>query len=249
MPFRPGRVPVAALALALCCGASAAAQNAAPTNFAALASFPDAPSARLPGAETGQAHAVPPASPYDKYIEPDQEAPTLNFHDKAILGIRDAFSFTSIVVWPIVAGYEQLRNDSPNWPQNKAGFFRRAGAAGVRDSTSGMFGDSVFAPLFHQDPRYYRQGPRHNVAYRTFYAISRPLITRTDGGHAAPNFSLLAGDLCGALGTNIYYPTANQGVTQTAMTFGGSVGSSALGYFVAEFGEDVLEALHLKHPH
>ena len=164
-----------------------------------------------------------------------------------MLGFRDAFSPESIAVWALVAGYEQALNNSPNWPRNKAGYFRRAGAAAVRDSTDGIFGDSLFAPLFRQDPRYYRAGRSRSFLYRTLYAVTRPLVTRTDAGHLAPNLSLLAANVFGAWFTDVYYPTINQSFGSTAETFGGSVGSSALGFFVAEFADDFLEAIRLRH--
>ena len=190
-----------------------------------------------------------PASRFAKYIQPDQSAPHLTAPDKMVLGLRDAFSLSSISVWFLVAGYEQATNGTPNWPQNKSGYGRRLLAAGARDSSDGLFTDSVFSPIFHQDPRYYKVGRRRNFAYRTVYALTRPLITRTDGGHIAPNVSLLAGTIAGSLLTDTYYPTANQGFDATAKTFGGSVGSAGLGCFVAEFADDVLIALHLEHSH
>jgi hypothetical protein len=186
------------------------------------------------------------ASRFDKYIEPGRAATKLTVGDKLVLGFRDAFSPTSIAVWPLVAGYEQAANGSPNWPQNTSGYFRRLLAAGARDSSEGIFSDSVFSPIFHQDPRYYKVGRSHGKLYRTFYALSRPLITRTDGGRRAPNVSLISGNVFGSWLTDAYYPTANQGFEQNAKTFGGSMGSAALGCFVAEFADDVLEFLHLK---
>jgi len=217
--------------------------------------LPDAPSVRriAPSSSaalsnSGQQSAMPLAGRYDKYIQPGEAALRLTPSDKFVLGFRDAFSPTSIAVWVLVAGYEQVLNGSPNWPQTDGGFLRRAGAAAARDTSNGVFGDSVFAPIFHQDPRYYRIGRRRNLGYRLVYALTRPLVTRTDGGRSAPNLSLVAGTAFGSWLTNAYYPAVNQGLYQTAKTFGGSMGSSALGFAVAEFADDVLESLHLKRP-
>jgi hypothetical protein len=207
--------------------------------------FLEAPAARV-RVDAAQATPYRTASRFDKYIAPGEAAPKIGVGDKMILGIRDAFSPTSIAVWPLVAGYEQATNGSPNWPQKTSGYFRRLLAAGARDSSEGIFSDSVFSPIFHQDPRYYKVGHRRGKIYRTFYAISRPLITRTDSGRAAPNLSTIGGNFFGSWLTDAYYPTANQGFEQNAKTFGGSMGSSALGCFVAEFADGFLETIHLK---
>lgn len=71
-------------------------------------------------------------------------------------------------------------------------------------------------------------------------------VTRTDSGHATPNISLIGGNLAGAALTNTYYPRLNQGFNQTAMTFGSSLGGSAIGLVFSEFYGDALRIAHLK---
>ena len=83
-------------------------------------------------------------------------------------------------------------------------------------------------------------GARHGIVYRTLYAVTRPLITRTDSGQSAPNYALLAGDLSGTILTNAYYPAQNRGVEKTAVSFGRSLGAIALGNAFHEFKGDVL---------
>ncbi len=182
-----------------------------------------------------------------KYIEAGEIAPPLTVADKILIGVRDAFSPANIAVWPLAAGYDQAFGSSPNWPRNKAGYFRRAGAVAALDTSTTIFGDSIFSPIFHEDPRFYKVGPGHNVLYRAVYAASRPLVTRTDGGHQAPNVSLLTGTVFGVWLTNAYYPTINQGFDETAKTFGESVGSTSLGFLFVEFADDLLQFVHLKH--
>ena len=207
-------------------------------------SLPNAPSAATTQASQPNASVAP---RFSKYIDPGQQAMRLSAGDKAVIGIKNAFAPAAVVVWALVGGYEQLADSTPNFPTNKAGYFRRAGCEAARDASDNIFADSIFAPIYHQDPRYYLAGRQHGFLYRTFYAASRTLVTRTDGGHLAPNASLISGTIFGSLLSNVYYPTINQGVTQTAETFGGSMGSSAIGFVVVEFGGDILEALHLKH--
>jgi hypothetical protein len=196
-----------------------------------------------PAATNGLGSTTAEASHTQKYLEPGQVAPTLSANDKVLLGLRDAFSLFSATGWFASAGYEQLVNGSPNYGTDRGAFGQRLGAAAVRDVTEGVFCDSVMSPILREDPRYYRLGPTHNFFVRAIYAATRPIITRTDGGHISPNLALIAGNAGGSALTNAYYPQLNRGFTQTAETFGGSMGGSALGDLVSEFYDDVF------HPH
>ena len=94
---------------------------------------------------------------------------------------------------------------------------------------------------------YYKGGSGRNFFYRAIYAATRPVITRTDGGHATINLAEIGGDLSGSALTNAYYPQVNRGFNETAKTFGGSLGGDAVGYLASEFLSDALQILHLKH--
>lgn len=213
-------------------------------------SLPDAPSATA-RAEShaaftggGQHQVLKPAGPFDKYILPGQSAPKITAYDKVLLGLRDSVSPFSAVGWVAATGYEQVTNGSPNYGQTGKGFMQRLGASAARDSSEEIFSDSVLAPILHEDPRYYKMGSGHNFFKRLVYAGTRPLITRTDGGRSTPNFSLIGGDLAGAALTQAYYPPLNRGFTEVAKTWGGSIGSSALGFVVSEFLSDALAVFH-----
>jgi len=191
-------------------------------------------------------HTAPIASPMDKYIEPGQQAPPLTAGDKVHLGLRDAVSPFAAIGWITSAAYSQALDSSPNYGQGWGPFAQRFGAAAARASTEGVLSDSVFAPVFHEDPRYYRLGPGHNFIHRTLYAVTRTIITKTDSGRPTPNFALVTGNAAGSILTNAYYPQANRDVKDTAETFAGSIGGSALGFFVSEFLSEALGVVHLK---
>jgi hypothetical protein len=174
-----------------------------------------------------------------KVIEPGQRASQLTAGQKGWFGVRAAFSPYNILIWPAAAGYGQLLNGSPNFGTDRGAFGQRLGAAAIRDSTENIFSDSIMAPIFREDPRYYRLGSEHRMAVRALYAITRPLITRSDEGGATPNFALLSGTLAGASLTNAYYPQINRGAKQTFETFGGSIGGEAFSDFIREFFADL----------
>jgi hypothetical protein len=178
-------------------------------------------------------------------IEPGQVVPRLSAHDKIVLGLEQSFTLFSVVGWTTSAGYSHLVNGSPNYGTDSGAFGMRLGATALRNTSQNIMSNAVFAPIYHQDPRYYKLGKGHNFAHRALYAATRTLITRNDEGESRPNYSLISGNLAGAALTNTYYPEMNQGFTETAKTFGTSIGGSAIGFVVSEFLYDALDYAHL----
>jgi hypothetical protein len=245
---------VSVLACVALCIQARAQDTLLPDGPSTAASFSSSVAATTPapgfdarGASASVVLPLPEASHTEKYIAPDQTAPRLTVNDKVLLGIKDAFSPFAATGWFASAGYEQVLNGSPNYGTDRGAFGQRLGAAAIRDSSEGVFSDSVMSPLLHEDPRYYRLGPTHNFLARTLYAGTRPILTRTDGGHRSLNLALLSGTLGGAALTNLYYPQVNRGASQTLETFGGSLGGSAIGDVVSEFYEDFVHMLRIGH--
>jgi len=222
---------------------AAQAQEVQEQDAAVSSALPDAPE---PAAAASHPRRI--FAGFDrKYIPADKLAVPLDGREKVVFGLRDAISPESLLVWTLAAGYEQVVNGTPNYGTNRTAFAQRFGAAAARDTSETLLVDSVFAPVFRQDPRYYKLGPqRAGYTKRVLYAVTRPLITRTDAGALAPNYALLSGDLAGTILTNAYYPELNRGPRQTAMAFGGSLGAIALGNAIQEFRDDLLDALEHK---
>jgi hypothetical protein len=225
--------------------------ESAPVSGAELPEAPGVPPAAAgtpgePGAQ-GSSQATPTVAPrLTKYIPSGWTAQTLTPHDKVLLGLRDLYSPLNFIAMVASAGYEQALNGEPNYGTDRGAFGERLGAAAIRESTQGLFTDSIFSPLLHEDPRYYVQGPSHGFFYRTGYAVTRTLVTKTDSGKSSVNGALLMGYAASAALSYTYYPTINKDFHDTAATFGGSLGGAALGFFVSEFSDDVLKAVHLR---
>ena len=179
-------------------------------------------------------------------IAPDEIADPMTVHDKVVSGFKDSVSPSSAAGWLSTAGWQHLRNSSPNYGTDAGAFGQRLGAATIRATSEGLFRESVFAPLFHEDPRYYIMGKGHPFSKRLVYAATRSIITRTDSGHATPNFARLAGDAAASALTIPYYPAQNTTFSAVASTFGGSLGGSALSFVVDEFLVDALVDLKVK---
>ena len=198
-------------------------------------------------AQTPATGPRPKAAAHLKFVvNPGEVAQPMTVRDKVVGGMADSVSLFSATGWLAAAGYAQLTNGSPNYGTDSGAFGQRLGAAAIRGVSEGIFSNSLFAPLFHEDPRYYVMGKGHPFFKRLFYAGTRAIITRTDSGHTTPNFSLLAGNAAGSALTIPYYPAQNTSFKEVAETFGASVGGSALGFVVDEFIIDVLIDLHIK---
>jgi hypothetical protein len=179
-------------------------------------------------------------------IAPDEIADPMTVHDKVVSGFKDSVSLSSAAGWLSTAGWQHLRNSSPNYGTDAGAFGQRLGAATLRATSETLFRESVFAPLFHEDPRYYIVGKGHPFSKRLVYAATRSIITRSDSGHATPNFARLAGNAAASALTIPYYPAQNRTFSAVASTFGGSLGGSALSFVFDEFLVDALVDLKLR---
>ena len=205
----------------------------------------DSPDPSDPDKAKARRHLYP-ASRRELTIWPGQTAPRLSAHDKVILGFRESVSLFSVVGWIGSTGYGQLVNGSPNYGTDSGAFGERLGANAIHGISHNIIGNSFFAPLFHEDPRYYKMGKGHNIVKRSGYALTRVFVTRSDDGLARPNYSLISGNIAGAALTNAYFPDANHGAAETAKIFGTSMVGSTVGFIVTEFLDDALQIVHLQ---
>jgi hypothetical protein len=210
------------------------------------ANSPDPATADPNGAQTPTGPRPKAATHMRMIINPGEVAQPMTVRDKVVSGFASQASLFSATGWLVAAGWEQLTNGSPNYGTDAGAFGQRLGAATIRGVSEGVFSNSLFAPLFHEDPRYYVMGSGHPFFKRLVYAATRPIITRTDSGHRTPNFALIAGNAAGSALTIPYYPAKNTTFAEVAQTFGGSIGGSALGFVVNEFIVDALIDLHIK---
>lgn len=185
---------------------------------------------------------------YTKYIPADTAAQPITARDKVIIGLRDLYNPLSFTGFVLGGAYAQVLNIEPNYGTDRGALGERMGAAAIRGTSQGIFTDTVFAPLLHEDPRYYIEGPQYGFIRRAAYAATRPLITRTDSGHSTVNGAMLLGYAAAAALSYTYYPKSNQNVHDTISTYGGSIGGEALAFLVFEFSSDVMRTLHLARP-
>jgi len=187
---------------------------------------------------------APSATPTTRLILPGEIAPSIGSGDKLAISVKENFSGYAVLGWLTSAGYSHLVDSQPNYGTDEGAFAQRLGASALRGTTENILADGVMASLLREDPRYYRLGRSHRVTRRVVYAVSRTVVTRTDGGRATANLALISGNLEGSALTNAYYPERNRSVSDTFETFGGSMLGSAIGYLVDEFRGDLFSFMH-----
>ena len=265
-PFRSA-VPVAAVllcssafslhaqALHTLTDAPAAALAAASEPLAASSSsaddLPSAPSAMADdggqaGAPTLTTSTANVAHRYSGIILPGQSAQPLSGGQKVTFGFVQAASPFNIVAWAFSAAYSQAVDSAPHYGQGWGPFGQRYGAAAARGTMQTLATDSLFAPIFHDDPRYYELGRQHKLINRGIYAATRTVLTRSDSGKQRVNLPLLAGYAVATGASTVFIPDRDRTASQAVQSYAGSIGGAALGFLFNEFLDDGLRIVHLR---
>jgi hypothetical protein len=171
--------------------------------------------------------------------DPHQAVAPLTVRDKWMLFVKetvDPFTFASAAMG---AAMSQEGNTMPQYGHGRNAYFQRVGAATADMATQNFFSTALLAPLFHQDPRYYRMGPEHNIARRILYSVSRQFITRQDSGRAAFNISGVLGMGMGIALSNAYYPGADVDASVNRSRFLTSISGNCFGNLLPEFWPDI----------
>jgi hypothetical protein len=163
-------------------------------------------------------------------------AAPLNTRQKFKLSLRSTMDPISFLNVGIVAAIEQANGTFKDFGPGPAGYGRRYGAALGDELIGRTLGTAVFPSLFHQDPRYFFEGPANSIGRRIFHAVRQGLVVRGDNGHLQPNYSRLLGNASAGAISSLYHPDVN-GPGQLALTnalvgIGGTAVTNLLREFV-----------------
>ncbi len=141
------------------------------------------------------------------------------------------------------AAFSQMDNETPKYGHGGASFGMRFGAAWADYSTQNFFSAGVFATLLHQDPRYFRLGPKAGFLKRVGYSISRLAIAQQDSGRQAFNASNFLGMSMGIAASNAYYPVSSRRGTVMLERLNTSLLGGVVGNLMSEFWPDLQKKL------
>lgn len=169
----------------------------------------------------------------------------LTVHRKFWIAAKDSFDYPIYFISGAFAGISQIENSNPSFGQGIKGYAKRY-AAGYGDQLIGnMMTEGVFPSLLHEDMRYFRRGTGGKLD-RTFYALTRILVTRTDSGGTHFNFSEVAGNAAAVAISNAYNPDTRN-APQNLEKLGLQLGTDALSNVLKEFWPDVKRKLEQRH--
>lgn len=232
MARRPSATfPLVTVLLMLCAGATA--QTTQP------ADLPDAPSAQQskeskPKPSGGRVFGIVP----EFNVTSINDAKPLTAKGKWRLFVKQTADPFTFVGAAFTSGLGQATDSFHDYGQGWAGYGKRFGAASADSVDGSLWGGFIFPVMFKQDPRYFRLG-EGSMKHRIGYAMSRVVVTRTDSGHRAFNFSEILGNLVAGGIANTYYPAADRGAALTFERAGVVTGLGTLGKIGQEFLPDI----------
>jgi hypothetical protein len=167
-----------------------------------------------------------------------KQLPPLSTRQKFVLAMHDSVDYSSFVWTGVIAAQSYGLNSDSELGSGIAGYSRyywRAYADGVSGT---FFTEAIVPALTHEDPRYYTLG--HGGFFRrTYYALSRTVLTKTDSGGTTFNWSEVAGNGAEAALSNAYYPPKERSLSQTARNWATQMESAALNNIAKEFWPDI----------
>jgi hypothetical protein len=171
-------------------------------------------------------------------VDPGVETHPLSVKQKFGYYAREQLGLTAPIGAALSAAVSQGLDDDPKYGQGWEAYGKRVGAIYIEGESVAFLREGLLPTLLHQDPRYYRQGTGGFV-HRSFYAVTRTLITRQDSGRKALNFSALGASGGGAAMTLAYFPDRSQTSSAVLSAFAGNIGGIAAANWLREFGPEI----------
>jgi hypothetical protein len=142
-------------------------------------------------------------------VSADTKLPPQTAKQKLTLAAKNSFDYSSFLVAGIQAGFAMDSKSYPEFHQGLEGYGKYYWHT-LADTADENFMVGGLAPIvFHQDSRFYTLG-HGGFRKRSWYAVTRVLVTRTDNGNPTFNFSEIVGSGAAAGLSTVYYPKQYQ---------------------------------------
>ena len=147
--------------------------------------------------------------PNFRTVSADIKLPPMSPKDKLIIAGKDTFDYSALFVAGIQAGVAMNSKSYPEFHQGAAGYARYYWHT-LADTTSENFFVGGLGPIvFKQDNRFYTLG-HGSFRKRSWYAITRVVVSRKDDGDPTFNFSEDIGSGASAGLSTLWYPKQYQ---------------------------------------
>jgi hypothetical protein len=176
--------------------------------------------------------------PNFRAVSSDKHLPPQSVKEKFATVTEDSFDYSAIAIPVAVAGYNYLRNSTPEFGTGGVGYGRYLWHAAV-DQTSENYMVEFFVPAAtHEDTRFYTLG-RGGFFTRAGYALSRVVVTRSDAGSPTFNIAEVVGAGISAGISSTYYPTRERSFSNTGSQWGVNDAIDAVAFVAKEFWPDI----------
>jgi len=194
-------------------------------------------------------------------IENTAQLPPLTTKQKYAVVARGTFDPVQYPWWAFLSAINQADNSEPGYGQGWEAYGKRFGTAAADGIIENFMTAAVLPSLLHQDPRFF-QSSKGGFTRRTFYAVSRIFVTRTDSGHSQFNYSEIVGSaLSASISTYSYHPRStyistptnphmfvpsDRTLENTASVWGSQISYDTITIVVKEFWPDIHRKLAKK---
>jgi hypothetical protein len=221
-----------------------------------MAAQTPAPETKQPAPPEGKTESGPGQPPEDKrvfgvlpnYRTAEASVPfePITAKQKFTIATKDSFDYPVLLTTAFFAGLSQLEGtENRVYGQGLKGFAHRYAISYADQVVGNYFPEAIVPALFHEDPRYFRKGTG-SIGGRTFYALSRIFVCKTDSGNTAFNANEFVGNALAAGVTMSYHPherTLGDGVGQMT-TF---ILTDTAGQVMKEFWPDIKRKFFTRH--
>lgn len=176
--------------------------------------------------------------PNFRSVSVDAKLPPLSPKTKLKLAVQDSFDYSAFVYVGITAGIGQLQKSYPEFHQGAAGYGRYYWHSFADAVGENAFAEFIIPVATREDPRYYTLG-RGGFGKRTFYSLTRLVVTRNDDADETFNFSEVVGSGAAAGISNLYYPSQTRTWTKTGQKWLTQVAIDGISNVAKEFWPDI----------
>lgn len=201
--------------------------------------LPDAPQPSSSGVGA-QPLARPAHHHWQPYLNPGQPIHPLTPGQKLRFWLHLEVAPTGPMASFVASGFEQGIDSNPKFGTDSGAFGERLGAAFIRDASMRFFVSSLFPVVLRQDPRYYRVASG-SIVHRGLEAGRQALVTRTDSGRTAPNYSDILGHLAACALTPLYYPAPSANGRVVVEAWATSIAGDAGNNLILEFWPSIAQ--------
>jgi hypothetical protein len=180
--------------------------------------------------------------PNFRAVSAGTKLPKQSVKDKFKTAALDSFDYSSFIFAGIQAGISQATDSYPEFHQGAAGYGRYYWHTFADQADENLWVEGILPSALHQDSRYYTLG-HGGFVKRSFYAVTRVAITRTDSGRETFNASEIFGAGTSAAISSAYYPSRYQDWTKIGQRWLTNVLIDGGTFGAKEFWPDVNRAI------